>query len=151
MNQANQSIYMFGGWDEKETLSTVFRFDIETQKYHFDGFLPKQVEGHACVHVPEAETVFLFGGYDSLGVTDRIMKYDMKNRAGSLVFGQKLSQARENHVAELIDQDKIIVSNGWNGHASVDDIEVFKFDKTTNSVRRFNRADDLAELSEEER
>ena len=27
MNENDQSVYMFGGWDEKETLSSVFRFD----------------------------------------------------------------------------------------------------------------------------
>ena len=99
MNEEDQCIYMIGGWDEKETLSSVFRFDTQTYETHFDGFLPKQCEGHACVHIPGTSTVFIFGGFDSYGVTDRVMKYDMKTKAGSIVWGQKISVARENHVA----------------------------------------------------
>jgi hypothetical protein len=61
--------------------------------------LPHKVEGHACVHVPGTSIVYIFGGFDSLGVTERIMKYDMNSKQGSVVYGQKLTQARENHVA----------------------------------------------------
>ena len=40
-NEEDQSIYIFGGWDEKETMSSVFRYDTRTEDMHFDGFLPK--------------------------------------------------------------------------------------------------------------
>ena len=30
MNDDDDAIYMFGGWDEKETMSSVFRYDIQT-------------------------------------------------------------------------------------------------------------------------
>ena len=96
-NESDQSVYIFGGWDEKETQNTVWRYttlpetlgkhDLEAGQMHFDGFLPKQVEGHACVYIPETQSVFIFGGFDSIGVTDRIMKYNLTTKAGSLVFG----------------------------------------------------------------
>ena len=87
VNDADDAIYMFGGWDERETMSSVFRYDIQTQETHFDGFLPEKVEGHACVRIPGTNSVFIFGGYDSVYVTDRIMKYDLKKKEGSIVFG----------------------------------------------------------------
>jgi hypothetical protein len=31
-------------------------------------------------------------------------------------------------VAELIDGNKIVVTAGWNGHGSMDEIEIFKYD-----------------------
>ena len=141
MNESDQSIYIFGGWDEKETMSGVFRFDTESHEMHFDGFLPKQVEGHACVHIPNTSIVFIFGGYDSLGVTDRVMKYDMRTKTGSIVYGQRLSEARENHVAQLLDGDKIIITNGWNGHASLSDIDIFKYENE--SISRFGSEEPL--------
>lgn len=44
----------------------------------FHGMLPSAVEGHAIVHIEEADTVFLFGGYDGFGVTDKVIKYNLK-------------------------------------------------------------------------
>lgn len=87
MNEEDQCIYIIGGWDEKETLKTVFKYDTKTNKMSYDGSLPNQVEGHACVYVPEKQSVFIFGGYDSYGVTDRIIKYDLNNHCGSLEYG----------------------------------------------------------------
>ena len=52
LNEEDDGIYMFGGWDEKETLSSVFRYDIQTGETHFDGCLPNVAEGHACVRIP---------------------------------------------------------------------------------------------------
>ena len=57
------------------------------------------------------------------------MKYNLKTHSGSLVFGQKLSEPRENLVSQIINGDKIIVSSGWNGHASTNTIDVFHYDK----------------------
>ena len=105
---------------------------------HFDGFLPKQVEGHACVYIPETQSVFIFGGFDSLGVTDRIMKYNFKTKAGSLVFGQKLAESRENLVAELLEGDRIVVSSGWNGHASSTVIDTFQYDRSKDTIKRLD-------------
>ena len=129
---------MFGGWDEKETLSSVFRYDIQTGETHFDGFMPHVAEGHACVRIPGTQTVFIFGGYDGLGVTDRIMKYDMKSGGGSLIYGQKLATPRENHTAQLIGDDKIVVTSGWSANTAQSSIEVFKYDKSLNSVSKFD-------------
>ena len=69
--------------------------------------------------------MFIFGGYDSFGVTSRVMKYDMSTKKGSVLHGVTLKTARENLVAHLIDDDKIMVCSGWNGHESVGDIDVF--------------------------
>ena len=138
MNEEDQCIYIIGGWDEKETLKTVFRYDTQTNKTFYDGSLPEQAEGHACVYIPEKQTVFIFGGFDSFSVTDRIMKYDLKAHCGSVVYGQKISIPRENHTAQLIQGDKIIVTNGWNGHGSMDDIDIFKYDSDQNTIRRYD-------------
>ena len=53
LNESDQCIYIFGGWDEKETLSTVFKFNPKSNSFDYDGHLPKPVEGHACIYVPE--------------------------------------------------------------------------------------------------
>ena len=82
--------------------------------------------------------MFIFGGYDGLGVTDRIMRYNMKSQAGSLVYGQKLATPRENHTAQLIGNDKIVVTSGWSANVALSSIEVFKYDKGSDSVKRFD-------------
>ena len=41
MNEKDQCIYMIGGWDEKETMSSVFKFNTLNNETSFDGFLPK--------------------------------------------------------------------------------------------------------------
>lgn len=41
MNEEDKCVYMIGGWDEKETMSSVFKFDTITHQTNFDGFLPK--------------------------------------------------------------------------------------------------------------
>ena len=66
------------------------------------------------------------------------MKYDLKAHCGSIVYGQKISIPRENHTAQLIQGDKIIITNGWNGHASMDDIDIFKYNKDLNSISRYD-------------
>mmetsp|Transcript_42090 Transcript_42090/g.64535 ORF Transcript_42090/g.64535 Transcript_42090/m.64535 type:complete len:124 (+) Transcript_42090:365-736(+) len=78
--EASDTLLIFGGWDEKETMSTVFAYDLKTGDLDFHGHLPKPVEGHAVVHDPATDNVLIFGGYDSMGVTDRIMRYDIKTR-----------------------------------------------------------------------
>ena len=86
-NEQDQCIYMLGGWDEKNTTTSVFKFNTLTNKTSFDGTLPKQFEGHACVYVPETQTVFIFGGFDDFGVTDRIMRYDLNAHSGDVIYG----------------------------------------------------------------
>ena len=80
LDEATQTIYIIGGWDEKETQNTVWKYHIETNEYEFDDFLPQKVEGHAIVNIPGTSKILIFGGFDSLGVTDRIMEYDYKTR-----------------------------------------------------------------------
>lgn len=66
------------------------------------------------------------------------MKYNLKTHSGSLVFGQKLSEPRENLVSQIINGDKIIVSSGWNGHASTNTIDVFQYDRQSDSIKRID-------------
>ena len=35
-----------------------------------------------------------------------------------------------------MDGDQIVIAGGWNGHASMNDIDVFKYDKSLNTVKR---------------
>lgn len=136
MNEDDQCIYLIGGWDEKNTLGTVFRYNTLTNTTDFDGQLPKSAEGHACVYIPEQQLVFIFGGFDGQYVSDRVMKYDLKTAQGSIVFGVKLSSPRENHIAQLLGGNKIVVSNGWNGHEALRDADLFQFDSAKGTVVR---------------
>ena len=38
--------------------------------------------------------------------------------------------------------DQIIICGGWNGHASMNDIDVFKYDKNLNTVKRMDLIED---------
>lgn len=138
MNEADQCIYLIGGWDEKNTVGTVFKYHTDSGMCEFMSHLPHPCEGHACVYYPETQSIFIFGGYDGLGVTDRVMKYNIKEKTGSLIYGQKLSEARENLVAQRLQGDKIVVCSGWNGHASSAKIDIFKYDAPTDSVKRMD-------------
>ena len=66
------------------------------------------------------------------------MKYDLKTSEGSIVYGVKLSSARENHIAEVVSGNKIVVSNGWNGHESLSDADLFQFVPGKNTVIRLD-------------
>ena len=37
-----------------------------------------------------------------------------------------------------MDGEHIIISAGWNGHASMNDIDIFKYDKSLNTVKRMD-------------
>lgn len=136
LNEQDQCIYIFGGWDEKETMNTVFKFDPKRNTFEFDGNLPKPVEGHACIYVPETQTVFVLGGFDGFGVTDRVIKYELKSKASSIIYGLKLACPRENHTAQLVEGDRVIVSNGWNGHESLRDADMLFYDRNLNTLKR---------------
>ena len=53
LNEADQGIYLIGGWDEKQTLGTVFKYSTDSGMCEFMSHLPHPVEGHACVYYPE--------------------------------------------------------------------------------------------------
>mmetsp|Transcript_5532 Transcript_5532/g.9435 ORF Transcript_5532/g.9435 Transcript_5532/m.9435 type:complete len:232 (-) Transcript_5532:21-716(-) len=138
LDEKSDAIFVIGGWDEKETMNSVFRFGATDFSCDFHGFLPQKVEGHACVRIPNTSTIFIFGGFDGLGVTDRVMSYDFGKRQANVLYGVNLSEARENLVAELIGDDLIVVSSGWNGHASSATIDLFRYDKGTKSLTRLD-------------
>ena len=75
----------------------MFTYNPETNKCDFGGItLPKPIEGHSVVKV--GQQIFVFGGFDSYGVTNTIMRIDLDNlTAGFLVA--KLAIARENHTS----------------------------------------------------
>ena len=76
------------------------------------------------------ENVFLIGGFDSYGVSDRIMKVNLKTMAGSIV-GTKLIHKRENHTSQILDGNKIVVIGGWNGKEAIAAIEVLTYENGT--------------------
>eukprot|EP01083_Nonionella_stella_P026505 72997_1 len=143
MNENNQNIYTFGGWDEKNTLDSVWSISTYDGKYHFIGFLPHKSEGHAIVYIAESGSVFIFGGFDGFAVTNRIMKFNINTGASCLVDGQRLSEARENLVAQRIDRDHIIVSSGWNGRESSSVIDTFQYDCKKDSIQRIDSKQEL--------
>ena len=71
-------------------------YDPIEEKCSFFGNLPYRIEGASMARVKNF--VFIFGGFDSYGVTDKIMRFDLENLSMS-VLGQKLNTARENHAS----------------------------------------------------
>ena len=112
--------------------------------------LPSAVEGHAIVHIEEADTVFLFGGYDGFGVTDKVIKYNLKTGQSAVVFGQTLCERRENLVAERLEGNLIVVAAGWNGHASTNKIDLFRYDSGNDSIIRVDVGKARGTLTPEE-
>lgn len=86
---------VIGGWTERDTSDAVLSYDPESNYCDFAGMrLLKPIEGHSVVKV--ADQIFIFGGFDSFGVTDTIMRIDLTKRHVVMVDA-RLAQARENH------------------------------------------------------
>lgn len=66
---------MIGGWDENDTSKSIFMYDPAKDKCDFLARLPKRVEGHSIVKIDNY--AFIIGGFDSFGVTDRIMRLNL--------------------------------------------------------------------------
>ncbi len=41
-------------------------------------------------------------------------------------------------VSQVINGDKIVVCSGWNGHASTSTIDIFHYDRETDSIKRID-------------
>ena len=95
-NKLDDKIVIIGGWDENETLNKMFTFDPRQMTSYFSGFLPKPVEGHSLAIFDDF--VFIIGGFDGFGVTDRIMILNLKTGHAELIE-TKLKQKRENHTS----------------------------------------------------
>lgn len=117
-------IYLIGGWDEKETLDTIFKYDPRTQETHFVAHLPHKIEGHSLCAIDS--TLFIFGGFDSFGVTDTIIAVDTTNWESQVLKDIKMKYKRENLTSQVINGDTIVVAGGWGSGKSMDYIEVFK-------------------------
>lgn len=92
--QKGDDIYIFGGWDEKETSDKIFKFNIIKGDTSFIGYLPYKVESPA--HCVVDNSLFMFGGFDSYGVIDKIMQVDLKTMSAKEVDGVTLRVKREN-------------------------------------------------------
>lgn len=113
-----------GGWDEKETQDKVFKYSLDSQQTSFICFLPHKVEGHTIEVIDDQ--LFIFGGFDGFGVTDKIIRVDLKTMKSEVLKEVKLSLKRENHTCSKVD-DIIVIAGGWNGSKSMDSIEAFKY------------------------
>jgi hypothetical protein len=71
----NDTIYLVGGWNESDTSKSVFSYCPAKDKCEFVCQLPERVEGHSLVKA--GHYVFIIGGFDGFGVTDRIMRFDL--------------------------------------------------------------------------
>ena len=98
--------------------------------------MPGRVEGHSVALF--GDNAFIIGGFDSYGVTDRIMKVNLKTMAGSIVAA-KLCNKRENHTSQILDGNKIVVIGGWNGKEAIAAIEVLCYESGT----LFNRTNEF--------
>ncbi|KJH41259.1 kelch repeat protein [Dictyocaulus viviparus] len=120
-------VLVFGGWDEKHTMKTVFRlsFDACFTSYRIDleSILPYNVEGHSCAI--NGDHVYVVGGYDGISVTNKILRYSISNKT-SEVIPARLSTARENHVCEIVFGRYMLVVGGWDGKKALNSVEVFE-------------------------
>ena len=85
---------MIGGWDERDTQAGIFCFDPSTETTDFVSHLVRPVEGHCLAQL--GDYVFIIGGFDNFGVTDRIMRLNLKTFKSEVIHC-KLYQKRENH------------------------------------------------------
>lgn len=66
------------------------------------------------------------------------MKFSISERKTSLLYGQKLTEQRENLVAQRLGKDLVVVAAGWNGHEASGKIDLFKHDAATDSLKRLD-------------
>ncbi|VDL80330.1 unnamed protein product [Nippostrongylus brasiliensis] len=96
----DSSVLLFGGWDESQTMRTVFRlaFDEAITSYDMkmEAVLPYAIEGHSCAL--HNDHIFVIGGYDGISVVDSIVILDRY----------------------------VVVMAGWNGREALDSIELFE-------------------------
>ncbi|ETN75937.1 kelch repeat protein [Necator americanus] len=123
----DDSILLFGGWDESHTTKAVFRLSFNKQhdSYHVDmeSILPYDVEGHCCaIH---NGYVYIIGGYDGISVLGTIIRYSIADKK-SEILPVRLSTPRENHVCEVVFDRYIVVMAGWDGKRALDSVEVFE-------------------------
>jgi len=70
-----KTVFKYGTLPNEEAKK---RDTLTEGEMNFDGFLSNNIEGHAIIFIPETLSVFIFGGFDSIRVTDTIMKYNLK-------------------------------------------------------------------------
>ena len=111
-------IYLLGGWNERETQDKVFCYDPQTCQTTFIGYLPYQVES-ACLAVFE-DTLYLLGGFDSFGVTDRVIRVNLRTWEAEIDTQLRLALARENHTCQILNGDTLVIAGGWSEGKSID-------------------------------
>ncbi|VDM78429.1 unnamed protein product [Strongylus vulgaris] len=78
----NDSILLFGGWDEARTMRTVFRLKFNKEKWSYniymESLLPYEVEAHCCVY--HKGYIYIIGGYDGVSVVNTIIRYSVDER-----------------------------------------------------------------------
>jgi len=100
-NETNKTIYIIGGWDEKETTKSIFAYEPNNKdNTFFVGSLPEPVEGHSLARV--GDYVYIIGGFDGYGVVDRIMRMNIQTRHTEVLKDVKLLEKRENCTSEVI-------------------------------------------------
>lgn len=119
------SVLLFGGWDEKRTLTSIFnisRNPVTDFTCSMDGILPYRVEGHTATLIDAS--VYLIGGYNGIAPISTIAKFDQN---GTQVLPQQLEIARENHCTVFLrTKREIWIIGGWDGQKSLASIERFK-------------------------
>jgi N-acetylneuraminic acid mutarotase len=106
-------IIIVGGWDERDTSNTIYRYDPSTDTCDYVCRLPTRIEGHSVALLKDH--AYIIGGFDSFGVTDKVIKLNLETNSAMVLPGCKLIQKRENHTSQVLDGDKIVIVGGWNG------------------------------------
>lgn len=95
-DKKRNKILILGGWDERDTSDTIYEYCPIAEKCSYFGNLPHRIEGASIARV--SDFLFIIGGFDSYGVSDKIMRLDLKSRQVT-VLEQKLGTPRENHAS----------------------------------------------------
>jgi N-acetylneuraminic acid mutarotase len=107
---------LIGGWDEKETQDKIFRYDPQTQETSFVGYLPYKIEGHSVSVIDDQ--MFVIGGFDSFGVSDKITQIDLKTWSCT-VLPLTLRFKRENQTSQVLNGETLVVAGGWSDGKSM--------------------------------
>jgi len=62
--------------------------------------------------------MFVIGGFDSFGVSDKITQIDLKTWSCT-VLSLTLRFKRENHTSQVLNGDTVVVAGGWSDGKSM--------------------------------
>jgi hypothetical protein len=123
---SKNEILLFGGWDEKETMDTIFLYNTTDGSQAFHSRLPYPLEGHSIVK--HKDSIFVVGGFNGLSVINNIVRYELSTKKAEILPVQ-LEITRENHACVIVEEmghHYLLVIGGWNGREALRNCEKFQ-------------------------